>query len=147
MFIKHEGIISGEKVNAHRLNRHLSSFGKHDEFLQQSSKANNFNFIYLVRDPRGLMNSRLRISKVQYKEDGRGPDIAKKLGAHCTKMAENIQFIKSSPFWADRTMVVRYEDIALRPKEFAKKLYNVVNLEYLGLGFDENYTHLFGYSV
>jgi hypothetical protein len=87
------------------------------------SEDYNFSFIYLVRDPRGIMNSRLRISKVQYKEQGKGLDIVKKLKAHCIKMDENAKFIINSPFWKERTSIVRYEDIAFNPKSFAKKIY------------------------
>ena len=108
----------------------LSEF---DDFLQAHAKNYNMKFIYLVRDPRGLMNSRLRISRVQYKEVGRGADIAKKVGGHCRKMTENVEFIKNSEFWSSRTTIVRYEDVALRPKEFAKQLYKEVKIDYLPL--------------
>ena len=102
-----------------------------DAFLQQKSKNYKMKFIFLVRDPRGIFNSRLRISKVQYHEKGTEKNIAKKLGAHCQKMSDNIKFIQNSPFWNERTMIVRYEDIALEPKKFAKKLYGNIGLDYI----------------
>ena len=102
-----------------------------DAFLQQKSKNYKMKFIFLVRDPRGIFNSRLRISKVQYHEKGTEKNIAKKLGAHCQKMSDNIKFIQNSPFWSERTMIVRYEDVAVEPKKFAKKLYGNIGLDYI----------------
>ena len=102
-----------------------------DAFLKEKSQDYDMKFIFLVRDPRGIFNSRLRISKVQYHEKGREKDIAKKLGAHCKKMSLNIRFIQGSKFWSERTMVVRYEDIALEPKKFATKLYENIGIDYI----------------
>ena len=102
-----------------------------DAFLQQKSKNYKMKFIFLVRDPRGIFNSRLRISKVQYHEKGTEKNIAKKLGAHCQKISDNIKFIQNSPFWSERTMIVRYEDVAVEPKKFAKKLYGNIGLYYI----------------
>jgi len=88
-------------------------------------------FIFLVRDPRGLMNSRLRIARVQYheKDEKKFHEIASKVEGHCKRMVLNVASIENDKFMKQRTIIVRYEDIALDPAKFATKMYRKFGIE------------------
>ena len=97
------------------------------EYFEKNEEIDPF-FIFLIRDPRALMNSRLRISRVQYHETNRGKEIAEKVQAHCEKMSQNLDIISNNEFLKKRTIIVRYEDIALDPQLFARKMYTQFNI-------------------
>ena len=54
------------------------------------------------------MNSRLRISRVQYHEIDKGRQIAEKVQSHCECMSKNLKIISEHDFFRDRTIIVRY---------------------------------------
>ncbi|XP_070580559.1 carbohydrate sulfotransferase 1-like [Ptychodera flava] len=92
----------------------------------------NLKIIHLVRDPRGIVNSRRKINdknvdfirkQVQWDET---EDL-------CKDLAKNLHIVRSSPEWLKGTYIlVRYEDIAKQPGETADKIY-----QFLGLSMPE----------
>ncbi|CAG5110550.1 Oidioi.mRNA.OKI2018_I69.chr2.g4938.t1.cds [Oikopleura dioica] len=116
------------------------------EFFNEFDFSQNFKFVLLIRDPRGMLNSRLRISRVQKHEKDKGAEISKKVIKICNQIVENIKTITSSHFMHSRTIILRYEDVALDPKNYAKKIYEKFNLDFtknIDSWIDEN-THLDG---
>merc|ERR1712183_1102136 len=79
--------------------------------------------IHLVRDPRGIVNSRYKIHKqwpVRQTENT------------CKRLVTNAKLGEERPEWLDgRYMRVRYEDLALRPMEVAEEIYKFVDLPFV----------------
>ena len=50
-----------------------------DYFKQLESEGHNLQLIFLVRDPRGMFNSRLRIAKIQYHDTKKTDDLVRVL--------------------------------------------------------------------
>ncbi|CBY37415.1 unnamed protein product [Oikopleura dioica] len=108
----------------------ITSISPFVEFFNEFDSSQNFKFVLLIRDPRGMLNSRLRISRIQKHETDKGAEITKKVIGICKKIVENIKTITSSHFMHSRTIILRYEDVALDPKSYAKKIYEKFNLHY-----------------
>ena len=87
--------------------------------------------IYLVRDPRGVANSRIAINFMT-----EGPRFTKQLKRECGKYDKNIDLLMKSSTNDDlkhllqtNLVVVRYEDIIQNLYGIARKLYKFVNLD------------------
>ena len=48
---------------------------------------------------------------------------------HCNKMSENVAFIMNNDYLRENTIIARYEDVALSPRKFAKKMYSNFGIE------------------
>ena len=53
-----------------------------DYFKQLESEGHSLQLIFLVRDPRGIFNSRLRIAKIQYHDTKKTDDLVRVLNKH-----------------------------------------------------------------
>uniref|UniRef100_H2YHF1 Sulfotransferase n=1 Tax=Ciona savignyi TaxID=51511 RepID=H2YHF1_CIOSA len=90
--------------------------------------ALDFKVVHLVRDPRGIASSRLKISKDWKK-------VSTDLQMTCSRFLSNAAAgdgLNSGTEWLkQRYMRVRYEDLSLRPSEVTKQIYKFAEMEYL----------------
>ncbi|XP_070545058.1 carbohydrate sulfotransferase 1-like isoform X2 [Ptychodera flava] len=94
----------------------------------------NLKIIHLVRDPRGVANSR----KTLYRSwENRSIDklgLTDSLKQYCQWMADLTYFSSNLPEWMKgRYKILRYEDAAMEPLQTAKAIYR-----YLGLPFSKS---------
>ena len=75
--------------------------------------------ILLVRDPRGIFNSRAKIfTSDKYIQQGRGKnydELAHNIGILCNQTRTMLDMIKQWPDLSSKTLTVRYEDLASNP--------------------------------
>ncbi|KAL7646136.1 UNVERIFIED_CONTAM: hypothetical protein RMT77_003037 [Armadillidium vulgare] len=84
----------------------------------------NIHVLFLVRDPRAVMNSRTRVDWCKFSACS-DPSI------HCNHLEQDIKELrKLKTLYPDKITLVRYEDVALLPLESSKAI-----LKGLGLGF------------
>ncbi|XP_072048331.1 carbohydrate sulfotransferase 1-like [Amphiura filiformis] len=99
----------------------------------------NFKVIHLVRDPRGIMNSRYktlkkvgevraeRLYSTTNGNSGPEPMRANEVSEICTHMERNLKYWLDTPEWlAGRYKLVRYEDLAGNPLSVTRDLYNFI---------------------
>lgn len=102
----------------------------------------NLKVIQLVRDPRGILSSRIETFRDTYRlwriwrATGRKPynlDLTQ-LTTVCDDFLSSVTTGMSRPSWLKgRYMLVRYEDLALNPLQRTKEIY-----DFLGLAMDKN---------
>ena len=80
----------------------------------------NIKIIHLVRDPRAVYYSRLKIPRNTYT-----PDVS----ITCPRLERNVRTGLSRPQWLrDKYLLVRFEDLANAPVAVAEKIYNFLNI-------------------
>jgi len=77
----------------------------------------DLKLIFLARDPRGILESRVKI----YQKNLKAPFIANEknlnaLDSVCSKTRGILEKIKNSEWLKKRTLIVRYEDLAMEPQ-------------------------------
>ncbi|XP_077980637.1 carbohydrate sulfotransferase 1-like [Glandiceps talaboti] len=90
--------------------------------------AFNFKIVHLIRDPRAVMNSRARAYFINhdFKRKAVPWDEVTDL---CLDTKNNLNFVYSPPSWLrGKYMLVRYEDLASRPLQSAREIYDFVGL-------------------
>ncbi|XP_063044251.1 carbohydrate sulfotransferase 1-like [Engraulis encrasicolus] len=102
----------------------------------------NLKVIQLVRDPRGILSSRIETFRDTYRlwriwrATGRKPynlDLTQ-LTMVCDDFLSSVSTGLSHPYWLKgKYMIVRYEDLARNPLQKTKEMY-----DYLGLPMDKN---------
>ncbi|XP_041692607.1 carbohydrate sulfotransferase 1-like [Coregonus clupeaformis] len=102
----------------------------------------DLRIVHLVRDPRAILASRMMAFSEQFRAwkiwnaTGRQPryvDLSQ-ITSTCRDMADSAETMLQRPAWLrGRYLLVRYEDLALNPKEKAQEIYRFVGLE-----MDEN---------
>ena len=95
-----------------------------DYFRRVEKDNHEVKFIFLVRDPRGMFNSRLRVAQIQYHETEKNEELLRKVERHCASMVQNLKSVTDIEFFQQRTVVIRYEDVALYPEAFTIALYD-----------------------
>lgn len=98
----------------------------------------DLRIVHLVRDPRAILASRMMAFSEQFRAwkiwnaTGRQPhyvDLAQ-ITSTCRDMADSAETMLQRPAWLrGRYLLVRYEDLALNPKEKAQEIYRFVGLE------------------
>lgn len=78
--------------------------------------------LYLVRDPRGIANSRIKVKGLDSKAQA---SITTNLDL-CSRFSQNLQFIQENNYKNVHT--VRYEDLVLNPFEESKRILKYLNL-------------------
>ena len=89
----------------------------------------NVKILHLVRDPRGVMNSRMKMRERNY-------DLMRRKGSHadevldmCEHLDRNLAFNKESLNWLNsRYKLIRYEDLARNPIQTARDIYEFVEV-------------------
>ncbi|KAJ8337001.1 hypothetical protein SKAU_G00382210 [Synaphobranchus kaupii] len=102
----------------------------------------NLKIIQLVRDPRGILSSRIETFRDTYRlwriwrATGRKPynlDLSQ-LTVVCEDFLSSVSMGLSQPHWLKgKYMLVRYEDLARNPLQKTKEIY-----DYLGMSMDKN---------
>ncbi|CAK8686137.1 unnamed protein product [Clavelina lepadiformis] len=79
--------------------------------------------IHLMRDPRGVLSSRLRV------QEGTSRMTLQGVVKMCDRNLENVKFARGQPDWLrNKYKIIRYEDICQFPLKFAEKIYKFVGL-------------------
>merc|ERR1711981_150805 len=79
-----------------------------------------FKILYLVRDPRGMANSRFNLKSNKWT-----PENLRKLDTICSN---HHKFLNSKATIKSKIFTVRYEDFALNPVPIAEQIYDFVGL-------------------
>lgn len=82
----------------------------------------NLKVIHLVRDPRGIASSRLKIHPEW--------DIVDNIRSTCHRQVMNVKAGRNVEWITDKYKLVRYEDLALNPQELAKDIYDFVGIPF-----------------
>ncbi|XP_045199057.2 carbohydrate sulfotransferase 1-like isoform X2 [Mercenaria mercenaria] len=86
----------------------------------------NMKIIHLVRDPRGIMNSRFKINEVTKKS------FKKSVEGHCSSVDKDLKSSKEIlQKFPNRLKIVHYEDLAERPIEIARALIKFAELPFV----------------
>ena len=96
------------------------------DFLTDSSL--NVKILHLVRDPRGVINSRSRLREPNYdliRRKGKGADEVQDL---CDHMERNLKY-QDTEWLRERYKIIRYEDAAEQPLKVASEIYHFLGLE------------------
>lgn len=98
----------------------------------------DLRIIHLVRDPRAILASRITAFSDQFRAwkiwnaTGRQPryvDLTQ-ITSTCTDMTDSLTTALQRPAWLrGRYLLVRYEDLALNPKDKAEEIYRFVGLD------------------
>lgn len=86
----------------------------------------NMKIIHLVRDPRGILNSRLKVGAISRKA------YQGHVNAHCTELNDDLKNSKKIlETYKDRLKIVQYEDMAEHPRETARALAEFSGVQFL----------------
>ena len=111
---------------------HLSQL----ERFYKNSKDYDFRVIQLVRDPRSMQSSRIKLAndyvKLGWGEVGFIAAQLSRLAINCRDGVTSFEDFQKYQWIRDKTMFVRYEDMAMDPFRYAEQIY-----DFLGLEFDE----------
>ncbi len=86
----------------------------------------NLKILHLVRDPRGVMNSRTKLRKSL--KDRRRYNTAEEARVICEHMDRNSGY-QDQVWLKDRYHLVRYEDVAEQPLKLAEEIYKFVGID------------------
>ncbi|XP_070580692.1 carbohydrate sulfotransferase 1-like [Ptychodera flava] len=88
----------------------------------------NLKVIHLVRDPRGIWNSRLNLNKTNYDFVRRRTNWDEVTDL-CKNMLDNYKLALRAPQWLQgKYFLARYEDIALNPLAMATRVYQFLGI-------------------
>ena len=82
--------------------------------------------IQLVRDPRGTLNSRIKLKWIGDYDDPKFRDTVKRV---CSNLAKDIKFGRNLNKWQDKYLEVHYKDLAGKPIETTKLMYKFAGFE------------------
>ncbi|XP_072044460.1 carbohydrate sulfotransferase 1-like [Amphiura filiformis] len=88
----------------------------------------NVKIIHLVRDPRGVMQSRTKLAEVNADLRRRKGPRADEITDLCQHMERNLQYLNKD-WLKGRYKIIRYEDIAEQPLKVASEIYKFVGLK------------------
>lgn len=106
-----------------------------------SEFLDNFRIIFLVRDPRGMYNSRIKTvggwtNTKRWRNDN--------IKIQCSPAMSSINYIDSErgTWLRDKILFIRYEDIAIQPEIYVKKIY-----DFIGCQTDQGDQNTCGYNT
>ncbi|XP_077868835.1 carbohydrate sulfotransferase 1-like [Saccoglossus kowalevskii] len=117
------------KTKTHRVVKtvRINDISKGLEILKQY----NVKVIQVVRDPRGMINSRIKFENLDSQEK-KGLSMKKISEAsknYCIWLNTNINAVLVGPEWLKKNyMIVRYEDLSTKPRQIVPKMYEFVGL-------------------
>ena len=96
------------------------------KLLSERQNESDLKIIYLVRDPRGLANSRLETTAAGKQWDAKSnpKHLKTQLSDICKTYDHFLDDRNSVKFLKESAMVVRYEDVASNPFGLISKIYN-----------------------
>ena len=98
------------------------------ELFQQQNRY-DVKLVHLVRDPRAVMNSRV---KLKWMKNHLDPSFRKTVHKICDEMLQNVRFgLQSPPPWLkNRFKVLRYEDLVLNVLRVIQELYRFAGFDW-----------------
>ena len=94
------------------------------DIVEPMFRDDNFQLLFLVRDPRGVLNSRkhtVNWCKNQY--------LCIDAKLHCNQIERDLnETLRLSQIYPNRVHLLRYEDLALNPQEKAEELFEQLGL-------------------
>lgn len=94
------------------------------ELLLKQMGTSNLKVIYLVRDPRGIYNSRKSMEWCN-------KDECRKLTNICAEMRQDLlDYDRLKLLLGNNLITIRYEDISLEPMAQVKQLFNSINIDF-----------------
>ena len=111
----------------------IDSLSRFERLIAQPEKFGDFKFIHLVRDPRPMLASRIKLadSYDKLKWGNMWPMTTERSMTHqCDKDARIYREIQSNPEIRKRTMIIRYEDMSSDPWKRAKEIYDFLEMEF-----------------
>ena len=113
------------KVSQHRTpNRSIATF---IPALFLENPETDIRVIQLVRDPRGSLNSRIKLHWI--KDYTSKKPFFHSVRKNCVKLAENIKFGRNLDKWQNKHLEVHYRDLAGKPIETTKLMYKFAGFE------------------
>ncbi|XP_077979623.1 carbohydrate sulfotransferase 1-like [Glandiceps talaboti] len=89
----------------------------------------NLKIIHLVRDPRGIMNSRRKLGQSTNHDYERKHVPWDETEDLCRDLTRNLHIVESFPTWLqDKYTLIRYEDTAKHPEEMAQHIYDFLGI-------------------
>ncbi|XP_070550518.1 carbohydrate sulfotransferase 1-like [Ptychodera flava] len=94
----------------------------------------NVKFVFLARDPRGLITSRLRrwgpiLANLNNEESDKYFPVAKIVKEHCAWLDKVFNLLKDGPKWfRENSMLVRFDDKCLFPGTIDQAIYDFVGI-------------------
>ncbi|XP_070546864.1 carbohydrate sulfotransferase 1-like [Ptychodera flava] len=102
-------------------------------------KRKNVKMVFLARDPRGLVTSRLRrwskgLASLDTARGAHYYPLTNLVKEHCYWLEMVFNLLKDAPNWLkENTMLIRFEDLCLYPDIITKALFKFVGLEEPGI--------------
>ncbi|XP_078342280.1 carbohydrate sulfotransferase 1-like [Oculina patagonica] len=96
--------------------------------------SSDCGIIYLVRDPRSLIFSHMKVGFAwgnQNTKDSSPQPIIRQYSQHiCQQIEQNVRIFENRPGWMkSRSHMLRYEDLARNPVEILRKAYKIAGLD------------------
>uniref|UniRef100_T1J639 Sulfotransferase domain-containing protein n=1 Tax=Strigamia maritima TaxID=126957 RepID=T1J639_STRMM len=107
--------------------------------MQLLDQYPELKIIFLIRDPRGIMSSRMKLDWCRASRSCIDPEIL------CSSMRQSIASLKVMNIkYPNRILLVRYEDVALYPEEKVKQIFKFLHLDVHEYVFEylKSHTHL-----
>ena len=114
---------TAERICTKKIVRAAKVVRLHDmqEIPKHFINTNDYKIIYLVRDPRGLINSRLQVIS-----EKNCPDCVMKVCDEWNDFLNKKDTIYK--YWKN-LMIIRYEDFAVNPETWMQKIYEFIGIE------------------
>ncbi|XP_006816277.1 carbohydrate sulfotransferase 3-like [Saccoglossus kowalevskii] len=97
----------------------------------ETLKKYDVKVIQIVRDPRGMINSRIDFEHLdaQQKQGKSSQKISEASKNYCIWLKTNIDAVFKGPTWLkEHYMIVRYEDLVEKPRELVPLMYDFIGL-------------------
>lgn len=103
------------------------------KILEEFKDMDNFHLVYMVRDPRALVASRLAVYERQFAAENQAtPSWVMEDFKHvCDRYIENWNYLASEEgkWLKEKLILIRYEDFALNPEAYVRKIYKILNIK------------------
>ncbi|XP_006823301.1 carbohydrate sulfotransferase 3-like [Saccoglossus kowalevskii] len=97
----------------------------------ETLKKYDVKVIQIVRDPRGMINSRIKYEHLdtRQKQGKSAQKISEASKNYCTWLKTNIDAVFNGSAWLkEHYMIVRYEDLSERPRQVVPQMYDFIGL-------------------
>ncbi|XP_066298369.1 carbohydrate sulfotransferase 1-like [Branchiostoma lanceolatum] len=119
------------KLNVAKIIR-INDINLFEEIVENGSTIEQkVKIIHLIRDPRAVIASRIRVYNLHRPGPFSGDLVDKKaVKALCKRMVENVQTQDGVPNWLlGHYALIRYEDVAMAPVAMTERLYHFIGTE------------------
>ena len=108
--------------------------------------SSDCGMIYLVRDPRSLVFSHMKVGFAWASRKTNAPSPKPIVGQYsktiCQQVEENVRIFENRPSWMkQRSYMIRYEDLARNPVKILRRVYKLIGLDMQKISLDWIKTH------